>query len=71
MPIFNFESKAERQRRRIHEFGTRIGQEAAKNSKYDPEVILLLWNSLKVRVRRIRKHRENLNRAMAGGGVSA
>jgi|GEM_PF-1852757 len=37
MSIFNFESKAERQSRRIHEFGTRIGQEAAKNSKYDPE----------------------------------
>ena len=37
MPIFNFESKAERQRRRIHEFGTRIGQEAAKSSKYDSE----------------------------------
>ena len=36
MTIFNFESKAERQSRRIHEFGTRIGQEAAKNSKYDP-----------------------------------
>lgn len=35
MPIFIFESKAERQRRRIHEFGTRIGQEAAKSSNYD------------------------------------
>lgn len=37
MPIFNFESKAERQRRRIHEFGTRIGQEAAKSPNYDSE----------------------------------
>lgn len=37
MPLFNFESKAERQRRRIHEFGTRIGQEAAKNTNYNSE----------------------------------
>jgi len=36
MSIFNFENKETRQKRRIQEFGTKIGREAAKNFKYDP-----------------------------------
>lgn len=38
MPIFNFESKADKQKRRIHEFATRIGQESAKDRNYNSEI---------------------------------
>jgi len=37
MPIFNFESKAEKTRRQMREASVRIGREAAKDFiKYDP-----------------------------------
>jgi len=37
MPIFHFESKLAKRRRLMKEFATRLGQEAAKDFKYDPE----------------------------------
>lgn len=44
MPIFDFENKETKHKRRIREFGTKIGQEAAKNFKYDPESDPVLAN---------------------------
>ncbi|HEY8909703.1 MAG TPA: hypothetical protein VIM51_05420 [Desulfosporosinus sp.] len=37
MPILPFESKEAKQKRLMLEFTTRLGQEKAKNFKYDPE----------------------------------
>ncbi|WP_158291473.1 hypothetical protein [Desulfosporosinus sp. Sb-LF] len=36
MTILNFENKKEKKRRLTREFATRLGQEAAKDFRYDP-----------------------------------
>ncbi|HZK86252.1 MAG TPA: hypothetical protein VFC58_16630 [Desulfosporosinus sp.] len=37
MPVFHFESKAAQHKRLMQQFATRLGQEAAKDFKYNPE----------------------------------
>ena len=37
MPIYHFESKEAKLRRLMREFATRLGQEAGKDYKYDPD----------------------------------
>ena len=58
VPVFHFESKAAQHKRLMKQFATRLGQESAKNFKYNPEsdpVMKDIFN--KLGLLRSRKHK--------------